>query len=157
LKRLASGTQDEIPLFFNYEDLEVAWSRVRSKARFKSRIPANPPAVEVFNLWDVLTSIDREARQKREMMRRDPKQYVLEPLRKRFAPRSRLSASASGSGSTGGGSSLAGGEDATTAAAGGGGGGHLDQIVFVPSSRSITYKEAMSARGNGKCRLRPMR
>jgi hypothetical protein len=141
-KRLASGAQHEVPLFFNYEDLEAAWARVRARARFKSRIPIKPPAVEVFNLWDVLTSIDRGARQRRDVMRKDPKQYLLEPLRKRFAPGRRLSASP--------------GAGAGSGAAGGGGAG-LDQIVFVPPSRSVAYKEAMSARGNGKCRLRPMR
>jgi hypothetical protein len=33
----------------------------------------------------------------------------------------------------------------------------LDSITFVPSSCAIDYKEAISARGNGKARLRPMR
>jgi hypothetical protein len=135
LKRWTSGTQDEIPLFFNYEDLEEGWRRIRSRHRFKSRVPERPPSVEVFNLWDVLTSIDRDAHQKRQKMRNDPKQYLLEPLRKRFFPPSSRRRNAGG----------------------GGGWGDLDQIVFVPSSRSVRYKEAMSARGNGKCRLRPMR
>ena len=33
----------------------------------------------------------------------------------------------------------------------------LDSITFVPSSRAIDYKQKISARGNGKARLRPMR
>jgi hypothetical protein len=33
----------------------------------------------------------------------------------------------------------------------------LDSITFLPSSRAIDYKEAISARGNDKARLRPMR
>jgi hypothetical protein len=126
VKRLVSGTQNEVPFFFNYEDLVDAWTRMRNKARFKSRIPERPPDVEVFNLWDLLTSMDKDAAQRSDAKRRNPKELVLDPLRKRFLSRPENDPD-------------------------------LDQIVFVPSSRSVQYKEAMSARGNGKCRLRPMR
>jgi hypothetical protein len=124
VKRLLSGTQNEIPFFFNYEDLVDAWSRMRNQARFKSRIPENPPDVEVFNLWDLLTSMDRDVAHKNERKRRNTKEWLLDPLKKRLLSRPDPD---------------------------------LDHIVFVPSSRSVQYKEAMSARGNGKCRLRPMR
>ena len=33
----------------------------------------------------------------------------------------------------------------------------LDSITFVPSSDACTYKESITAKGNGKARLRPMR
>ena len=33
----------------------------------------------------------------------------------------------------------------------------MGDITFVPSSRGIDYKQAISSRGNGKARLRPMR
>jgi len=33
----------------------------------------------------------------------------------------------------------------------------LESVNFIPSSRSVTYKETLSAVGNGKSRLRPMR
>lgn len=122
LKRFTTGTQQEIPFFFNYEDLQESWKQLRDRARFKSRLPEFP-TVEVFNLWDVLTSIDRERWNATQKRRSDPKQFVLEPLRKRFVSQSPS----------------------------------LDDVVFVPSSRSVRYKESISARGNSKCRLRPMR
>lgn len=55
LKRLLS--RPEKPFFFNYEDLEDKWNDMRK------RNPSMPetPDVEVFNLWDVLTSMDRES------------------------------------------------------------------------------------------------
>ena len=58
LKRLLSGNKREIPLFFNYEDMVTAYQEV--KQRSKHEMPAEMPQPEVFNLWDVLTSMDRE-------------------------------------------------------------------------------------------------
>lgn len=59
LKQLISGVPRETPLFFNYEDLEAAWSTMR-KRNSKVKIPEKPTNVEVFNLWDVMTSMERE-------------------------------------------------------------------------------------------------
>lgn len=117
LKQLISGNRQETPMFFNYEDLQDAW------AKMKRRNPKMPeePAVEVFNLWDVLTSMDKE--QWKEKKARG-KFDVMAPLRKRLGKK---------------------GEQG------------LDSVTFIPSSRAIDYKEAISARGNGKARLRPMR
>jgi hypothetical protein len=89
----------------------------------KKRNPKMPdePVVEVFNLWDTLTSMEKDQWKQRKAM---GKFDVMAPLRKRFGRK----------------------EEAG-----------LDSITFVPSSRAIDYKEAISARGNGKARLRPMR
>lgn len=80
----------EMPYFLNYEDLLSAWDKVRGNK------PRGTPPVEVFNLMDVLTSMDR-------------------------------------------------------------GDKRLQKITFVPSSRSVEYKERISSKGNGKARLKPMR
>jgi len=56
-KRLVSREQ-EIPLFFSYEDLMQAWGTMRRKSNGVA--PAEPSEVEVYNLMDVLTSMDRQ-------------------------------------------------------------------------------------------------
>jgi hypothetical protein len=123
LKRLLSGNKGEIPLFFNYEDLQAAYATVRERqVGSSSAVGPPPPAameeVEVFNLWDVLTSMDRAWSQ----------QSPWEGWKKRVG----LGASSSS-------------------------GPGLTDVSFVPSSKSARYKESISARGNSKPRLRPMR
>ena len=111
-------------MFFNYEDLEDAWA-VMKKKYGDDGIPDKPPTVEVYNLWDVLTSMDKDAwKSKKAASLSGNKFDIMKPLRARF-----------------------GGKEAPG----------LADITFVPSSRAIEYKEAISARGNGKARLRPMR
>jgi hypothetical protein len=127
-KGLLSGHRRETPLFFNYEDLERAWRKTRSKDK-----PAEP-TVEVFNLWDVLTSMDKEQDLQRIQVARLPAtkralHAVTKPLQRRLSALPMASKTAL----------------------------DLDSITFVPSSDACTYKEKMSARGNGKARLRPMR
>jgi hypothetical protein len=130
LKRITTGTKHETPMFFNYEDMEVAWEAMRSRSQggvFRSKsseaVPEKPVNVEVFNLWDVLTSMDRDAWKKSQQKHK----WVEQPLGaiKDLLP---------SQGPPG-----------------------LESITFVPSSRSTQYKEKISARGNGKARLRPMR
>lgn len=58
VKRILSGNRREVPLFFNYEDLETAYAAVRARTS-SSSMPPQMQQVEVFNLWDVLTSMDR--------------------------------------------------------------------------------------------------
>jgi Tic22-like family len=60
-KRLVSREQ-EIPFFFSYEDLMEAWSTMHQRSR--GAAPAVPSEVEVFNLMDLLTSMDREESKK---------------------------------------------------------------------------------------------
>ena len=119
-KQLLTGQRQEVPLFFNYEDLQQAWADMRQR-RPKGKIPEQPEAVEVFNLWDVLSSMDQDANGKKKTTLQ---QQLITPFQKRFGK--------------------------TKAA-------DLADITFVPSSRSTQYKERISARGNGKARLRPMR
>lgn len=127
-KGLISGHRRETPLFFNYEDLERAWKKTRSRGK------PEEPTVEVFNLWDVLTSMDKEQDRQRYHNARLPVtkrafHAVTKPLQRRLAALPTANKHAL----------------------------DLDSITFVPSSDACRYKEAISARGNGKARLRPMR
>lgn len=60
VKRTLFRRQADTPLFFDYEDVQVAWKRMRRKC---PEAPAEP-TVEVFNLMDVLSSMDREKAKK---------------------------------------------------------------------------------------------
>jgi hypothetical protein len=116
LKRFLSGSpREEIPLFFNYEDLERAYAKLRKPSQAPSK-----PTVEVFNLWDVLTSMDRQCQH--DWMSNWKRRLI------QLHPSSRGASSTS-----------------------------LNDIIFVPSSDAVNYKDAISRRGNGKARLRPMR
>ena len=119
----------EVPLFFNYEDLITAWETLRSKtSNNKVTLPEDPPEVEVFNLWDVVTSMDRYQNtisKKRGIMlwkKQSTKQKSIKTSSKPTVVSSTL-----------------------------------QDIIFVPNSDSVLYKDAISQRGNGKARLRPMR
>jgi hypothetical protein len=117
LKQLLSGNRQETPLFFSYEDLQDAWKKMK---KGNAKLPEEP-TVEVFNLFDVLTSMEKDAWK----LKKKQTFNVVAPLQKRFG---KIDPAAS-----------------------------LDSITFVPSSRAIDYKERISAQGNGKARLRPMR
>jgi hypothetical protein len=119
LKRLISGNDQETPMFFNYEDLMDAWTKVQKRSPKKLNLPEQP-TVEVFNLWDVLTSMEKDEWKNKKANKYD----WAKPLQKRFGK-----------------------QEAPD----------LDSITFVPSSRCVDYKEKITARGNGKARLRPMR
>lgn len=58
----SGGSNQENPLFFSYEDLQEAYTKMR-KSKFPNA-PKTPPNVEVYNLMDVLTSMDREDKPK---------------------------------------------------------------------------------------------
>lgn len=77
LKQLTSGNRQETPMFFNYEDLQDAWSKIKRK---NPSVP-DEPTVEVFNLFDVLTSMDRDQWKKRKAT---GKFDIMAPLRQRF-------------------------------------------------------------------------
>jgi hypothetical protein len=117
LKQLVSGNRQETPLFFSYEDLQDAWTKMQ---KHNSKRMPTEPTVEVFNLLDVLTSMEKDAWKTQKGKRYD----WAKPLRQRLGKKAPPS---------------------------------LDSITFVPSSRAIDYKEAITAKGNGKARLRPMR
>lgn len=122
LRRLLTGVKQEKPFFFNYEDLETAWKGMKQKQR-KNRepVPDRPVDVEVFNLWDVLSSMDRQQHAVQATI-----SSIKNPLSSLVPRRFR-------------------------------GNFDLQDITFVPNSDSVHYKDAISRRGNGKARLRPMR
>jgi len=126
LKRFLGGTSSENPVFFSYEDLMETWNKMRKS---DSKIPKKSPNVEVLNLMDVLTSMDRESSKQTACFKlTDPMGTVksqFEEITKGF--KSRFSAPG------------------------------LDSISFIPASRAVDYKEIVASVGNNKARLRPMR
>jgi hypothetical protein len=140
-KGLISGARRETPLFFNYEDLLEAWQKTRvvpktggklspSSSSSSSNYLPMEPSVEVFNLLDVLASMEKDQDRKRIQQAKLPitkrvVETLVYPFQRRFT--------------------------ALSAPVG------LDTITFVPSSDAGKYKESITARGNGKARLRPMR
>jgi hypothetical protein len=140
----AWSTASLTPLYFSHEDLLHDWSMMRARSESSANnnnnnegkiIPVKPPQVEVFNMIDVVTSIDkdqwkahRRAELDREMKGVWGKIPVLHHLFKGKATSS-LGAAASG----------------------------LDKIIFIPSSLGVQAKERIRATGNRKARLRPMR
>mmetsp|Transcript_24067 Transcript_24067/g.56776 ORF Transcript_24067/g.56776 Transcript_24067/m.56776 type:complete len:468 (+) Transcript_24067:381-1784(+) len=140
-KALVSGSKrKETPFFFNYEDLQAAWQKTRPLSKDKDvYLPDQPPMVEVFNLWDVLVSMDKEQTLREQKIGNlSPKDKILQGLTHPFLRR--------WSNVVGGRGGAAIVEDT-----------QLDGIVFVPSSDASTYKESITARGDGKVRARPMR
>lgn len=135
LKGLISGNGRETPLFFNYEDLQEAWRKTRVAHRQDTvRLPEEPN-VEVFNLVDVLTSMERDqARRKKQAEAAPPIDRLLAQVTAPFKRRLSTLSSSKKNAPLG-----------------------LDTITFVPSSDACRYKESITARGNGKARLRPMR
>merc|ERR1712154_749660 len=109
---------------------------------------------EVFNLWDVLTSMEREhLLQKRRRQRRgglsSSWNSVVRPFRNRYR-------NVIGGTGTGGDTNTDGSKDDEDAASNNDNNNELDSIVFIPSSDASSYKESISARGNGEARLKPM-
>ena len=61
IQRSNAGASSSLnPLYFSYEDFMKDLSEMRSKSVNKSKILEMPPEVEVFNMMDVLTSIDQD-------------------------------------------------------------------------------------------------
>ncbi|KAL3760532.1 hypothetical protein ACHAWU_001867 [Discostella pseudostelligera] len=122
------------PLYFSYEDLMNDWSIMRSKSENKSSIPQTPPQVEVFNMMDIVTSIDKEqwkAQRRAELVRESKGIWGKIPVLHRMFQGKSSSVSTKNNG--------------------------LDRVVFVPSSLGVVAKERIRAIGNRKARLRPMR
>lgn len=146
-KRLVNrkAAKAEKPLFFSYEDLKESWNDTRGRVtdEVRASMPQNPPEVEVYNLMDVVTSIDRDQWRvaRRGQLRRE--QVMDSALSKlSFVPFI---------------GKLAGSENAKAPATAGGKTSGLEQVVFVPSSRNVNAKERTSNIGGSKARLRPMR
>mmetsp|Transcript_3127 Transcript_3127/g.3515 ORF Transcript_3127/g.3515 Transcript_3127/m.3515 type:complete len:602 (-) Transcript_3127:67-1872(-) len=101
-----------------------------------------PHSVEVFNLWDVVTSMEREhfKRENEKQQTSSPHQQLWKNLLYPFQNRIHNAFTPN---------------DAKY---------HnnninnpLDSIVFIPSSEAVEYKESMTTKGNSEARLRPMR
>lgn len=119
------------PLYFSYEDLMNDWSTMRSRSANAAKIPETPPKVEVFNMMDVVTSIDKDQwkTERRAELVREKKGFLGKiPVVHRLVGKN------------------------TTAKRSG-----LEKVVFVPSSLGVQAKERIRANGNRKTRLRPMR
>lgn len=139
LRRLFQGaksawtTSSLTPLYFSYEDLMKDWCIMRERSNNKNKIPEKPPKVEVFNMIDVVTSIDKDQwkAQRRSELVRDQKGLVGKiPVIHNLIKT---------------------GKKGVTKKSG------LEKVVFVPSSLGIQAKERISAAGSMKTRLRPMR
>lgn len=146
-KRLVNrkAAKAEKPLFFSYEDLKESWNDTKGRVtnEVRASMPQNPPEVEVYNLMDVVTSIDRDqwrVARRGQLRREQVMDSVLSKLS--FVPFI---------------GKLAGSENAKAPATAGGKTSGLEQVVFVPSSRNVNAKERTSNIGGSKARLRPMR
>jgi len=129
----AWATSSLTPLYFSYEDLMKDWSIMRERSNNKNKIPEKPPQVEVFNMLDVVTSIDKDQwrAERRSELVRDQKGLVGKiPILHNLINTGKKSASKKSG---------------------------LEKVVFVPSSLGIQAKERISAAGSMKTRLRPMR
>lgn len=127
----AWASSSSTPLYFSYEDLMRDWSKMRSRSRNGDKIPEHPPRVEVFNMIDVVTSIDKDQwkTERRAELIREKKGFLGRiPVVHRFVGKSRAAKSSG-----------------------------LEKVIFIPSSLGVQAKERISAHGNSKARLRPMR
>lgn len=131
---LRNDKREQTPLYFSYEDLMASWQTMKMNAKNSAEIPEKP-TVEVFNMMDIVTSIDRDQWNvvRFAQLRRDAVLGKI-PLINKFTGTE---------GSTCTGRKLA--------------PSGLDNIVFIPNSKSTKFKEQISSVGNGKARLRPMR
>lgn len=119
------------PLYFSYEDLMKDWKEMRERSENKSKIPETPSEVEVFNMMDVVTSIDKDQwkTERRSELIREKKGILGKiPVVHNFI-KGAPAAKSSG----------------------------LDKVVFVPSSLGVQAKERIRAAGSMKTKLRPMR
>ncbi|KAL7495684.1 hypothetical protein ACHAWT_006866 [Skeletonema menzelii] len=128
----AWATSTLTPLYFSYEDLMRDWSTMRERSNNKNKIPEKPQ-VEVFNMLDVVTSIDKDQwrAERRSELVREQKGFVGKiPILHNLINTGNKNASKKSG---------------------------LEKVVFVPSSLGIEAKERISAAGSMKTRLRPMR
>mmetsp|Transcript_20025 Transcript_20025/g.31261 ORF Transcript_20025/g.31261 Transcript_20025/m.31261 type:complete len:435 (+) Transcript_20025:61-1365(+) len=120
------------PLYFSYEDLLNDWSTMRERSNNKNKIPEKPQ-VEVFNMFDVVTSIDKDqwrAERRSELVREQKGLVGKIPILHNLINTGKKSAPKKSG---------------------------LEKVVFVPASLGIQAKERISAAGSMKTRLRPMR
>mmetsp|Transcript_39573 Transcript_39573/g.59453 ORF Transcript_39573/g.59453 Transcript_39573/m.59453 type:complete len:443 (-) Transcript_39573:405-1733(-) len=125
----------ESPLFFSYDDLLDAWTEMKKKSSNPSSIP-NRPQIEVYNMFDVVSSLDKDqwkVKRNEELAHKADGFVgsipVVNSIVRKIKGLKEEKAISSG----------------------------LEQVTFVPSSRNVEIKVAMSTIGNGKARIRNMR
>lgn len=146
LKRLINpkAQKSETPLFFSYEDMEDAWKELRDAAEDgeQAKMPVTPPGAEVYNLMDVVASIDRDQWRvaRRGQLRREQQLdkvlgiFKAVPVVGKFIKDVDGKAVAKRDGTSG-----------------------LEQVTFVPSTRNVDFKDRITETGNSKARLKAMR
>ena len=128
---LRNDRKKQTPLYFSYEDLVSSYEAMRNKAKDPSAMP-EMPEVEVYNLMDVVTSIDRDQwKVKRARQLRTAGILGKVPLLNKITGKDGSASDKTSSG--------------------------LEQVVFVPNSKNSRFKESVTKFGNGQARLRPMR
>lgn len=127
----------ETPLFFSYDDLMDSWKATKDKIKddeVRSQMPETPD-VEVYNMMDVVTSLDRHHwnTKRASSLRRSQLLSKIPGVSKVLGtPAASSSSSVKDTG--------------------------LGEVVFVPSSKRTKFKEIVSSVGSGKSRgLRPMK
>ena len=122
------------PLFFSYEDLLESWKDVRNKLKTDEERQAMPeePEVEVYNVMDIVTSIDKDrwnTERALQLRRKEAGLIGQIPLLNRILVKKDMTPNSG-----------------------------LQDVVFVPNSKNTKFKEMLSKVGNGKARgLRPMK
>ncbi len=129
---LRNERKKQSPLYFSYEDLVSSYESMRNKAKDPNAIPETPQ-VEVYNLMDVVTSIDRD-----QWKVKRARQLKVAGILGKVPGLNKINGAPSTTGldlkETG-----------------------LQQIIFVPNSKSTKFKEGVSKLGSYQTRLRPMR
>lgn len=140
----------QTPLYFSYEDLMDSWNALKKRESSKKRSKNNnndddndvmpdTPNVEVYNMMDVVTSMDRN-----QWNIKRAAQLQRDGLLGKIPLINKLTGTE--------GSPLVKKKDITSTTNTG-----LDDIVFIPNSKSTSFKEMITSVGNGQARLRPMR
>jgi hypothetical protein len=133
---LRNDRKKQNPLYFSYEDLVSSYEAMRNNSKDPDSIP-DTPDVEVYNLMDVVTSIDREQwRTKRAKQLRTAGIVGKIPVINKITGKEGVGSSGSSKGKISSG---------------------LEQVVFVPNSKGTKFKESVSALGNSQARLPRMR
>jgi len=145
MNNFGRGEQENV-LFLSYEDLQSAWAKVRVSTARKEKImlPKIPPNVEVMNLMDVLTSMDREDLKKKSQSSFEIKAYIKEPLK---TVKNQMNDVVEGT------KNMFHKKKSKNVSP-----PDISKITFVPESRGVEYlHQIIAARGSRSPRMRPMR
>lgn len=131
----------QTPLYFSYEDLMESWNAMKAKEKkgngSTTTTMPETPTVEVYNMMDIVTSIDRDQWNVNRFT-----QLKRDGLLSKIPVINKLTG-------TEGAAKIANKNVLPTSG--------LDDIVFIPNSKSTSFKETITSVGSTKTRLRPMR